>query len=424
MVCRTCTPTRLLSSNVETLVISLDYDKPYRRCQPGTFPKHFDPRRIIVLFEQRRIPHGYEDIGQDSKDSSRVVYIAEDCKQPRSNIYYRMAKFILLARDKTRLYIEGVDQLALHAKGLEKHDMSLANLQPKYPHHVPNTRPRKAKKCTTEPHGLVLPKGGVWVHDRGYEDRLPDCWHDRDGDIHGVYDEMELSDGEGEEEEEDQKKKREDIAAYRNACYGQNGKVVSATLPLDIKEELLPLATSLVERRVSVIESLVHRWIECLLDARIPIIDWDEEKKKGKWRGREDFERHIFESRAKSRQKEVKNWYKTHSCDKNCKYGCSFPGIPISDDDLDDGFVIVKAEREAEPDPEEPYWRRERKERKPPKYIVTAKRWKDGQKYQMTRKEIEIKRKEAHGKVRFITTYEYHQMEGNNDEMDEPHKYL
>jgi hypothetical protein len=86
--------------------------------------------------------------------------------------------------------------------------------------------------------------------------------------------------------------------------------------------------------------------------------------------------------------------------------------------------VIVKAEREAGPDPEEAYWRRERKEKNPPKYIVTAKRWKDGQKYQMTRKEIEIKRKEAHGKVRFITTYEYHKMEGNNDEMGDPSKYL
>jgi hypothetical protein len=42
----------------------------------------------------------------------------------------------------------------------------------------------------------------------------------------------------------------------------------------------------------------------------------------------------------------------------------------------------------------------------------------------MTRKEIEIKRKEAHGKTRFITTYEYHKMEGNNDEMDDPSKYL
>jgi hypothetical protein len=25
---------------------------------------------------------------------------------------------------------------------------------------------------------------------------------------------------------------------------------------------------------------------------------------------------------------------------------------------------------------------------------------------------------------RFITTYEYHKMEGNNDEMDDPSKYL
>jgi hypothetical protein len=421
LICSSCTPAGLLSPNVDTLVIALDHEKPYLSCQPDTFPDHFNPRRIAILFEHMRAPRGHERLGKASNESE-VALAPGDCNNPRSSLFYRLARFVLLMSNDASVFIVAADHLALNMQGLEEYDRSLANFRPKYPHHVPNTRPRKAREGTNEPNGLILPKGCRWEYDRGHE--RPDRWRDAEGKEHGVYKEMELSDGEGEEEEQSAKKEREDLASYRNACYGQNGKVQAASMPRDIKEELLPLATCLIEKRVAVIEMLVHRWIDAILDCRIPVKDWDEEKKKGKWRGREDFERHIFESRAKSRQKEVKNWYKTHSCDQNCEYGCSFPGIPISDDDFDDEFVIVKAEREAETDPEEAYWRRERKEKKPAKYIVTAKRWKDGQKYQMTRKEIETKRKEAHGKVRFITTFEYHKMEGNNDEMDDPSKYL
>ena len=320
------------------------------------------------------------------------------------------------------IFIVGADQLALNMLDLAEYDESLADFRPKYPHHVPNTRPRKAPKGSKEPNGLILPKGCRWKYDRGHE--RPDRWQDADGKEHGVYPEMELSDGEGEEEEESAKKAREDLASYRNACYGRNGKVQSATLPVEINKELLPLATALVEKRVSVIETLIRRWIDYILDARIPVKDWDEERKKGKWRTREDFERHIFESRAKSRRDEMRNWYKSHLCDRYCGRACTFPGIPLGDDDVDDGFVTVQVEREAEPDRDEPYWRLGPKEKKPTIYNVTAKRWKDGQKYQMTRKEIEIKGKQAHAKLRFISTYEYHKMEGNNDEMDEPHKYL
>jgi hypothetical protein len=41
-----------------------------------------------------------------------------------------------------------------------------------------------------------------------------------------------------------------------------------------------------------------------------------------------------------------------------------------------------------------------------------------------TREEIEYKRKMRHENIRFMTTHHYHLIEGNNDEMDDPAKYV
>ena len=41
-----------------------------------------------------------------------------------------------------------------------------------------------------------------------------------------------------------------------------------------------------------------------------------------------------------------------------------------------------------------------------------------------TREEIEYKRMSRHKNISFITTHQYHQAEGNNDEMDDPNRYL
>jgi hypothetical protein len=211
LICGLCTPTRLLSSNVETLVFVLDHEKAFRLCQPGPFPELFNPRRIAILFNQMRAPRGHERFGKATKNSE-IALAPEDCGNPRSSLFFRIAKFVLLAGNDVSIFIVGADQLALNTQGLEKHDKSLANFRPKYPHHVPNTRPRKAREGTNEPNGLILPKGCRWEYDRGHE--RPDRWRDAEGTEHGVYRGMELSDGEGEEEEQSAKKEREDLASY------------------------------------------------------------------------------------------------------------------------------------------------------------------------------------------------------------------
>ena len=56
--------------------------------------------------------------------------------------------------------------------------------------------------------------------------------------------------------------------------------------------------------------------------------------------------------------------------------------------------------------------------------IVRAKRRRRGQELAKTREEIEVIRKIKHGRIQFISTHEYHKMEENDDEMDDPYKYL
>jgi hypothetical protein len=41
-----------------------------------------------------------------------------------------------------------------------------------------------------------------------------------------------------------------------------------------------------------------------------------------------------------------------------------------------------------------------------------------------TREEIEFKRMMRHKNISFMTTHQYHLAEGNNDEMDDPNRYL
>lgn len=429
MMCRDCTPDRLLPLNVETLVISLDYEPHYLRCRTSKFPPHFNPQRLVILFQQERVPNGYERLGQDPEEcrysEGTFAYAPEDQKNPLINLFYRIARMILMTGHETRVYIVGADQLALHTRGLERLDKSLENHQPKYPHYLPGSRPRKAPEGSSHPLGIILPKGASWEYDEGCE--LPIGYCDADGAQHDAYEGMDLSDGEGDDEDDQEKKERKDLASLRNACYSQDGKVISATKPQKIPEELLPRAKALIDKRVSAIEALVHRWIDHILDRRIPAEDWHEQETKDKWPDRDAFERDSFDRRAKSRQQEQQKWFDSHTCDPDeCTYRCNYPGVPDSDVEDELGRLIDETQHEVDFElPSESVVEQPgRQLQKVGKRVVKAKQWREGQEHQPTKQEVVYRRRKAHERISFISTFEYHRIEGNNDEMDNPDSYV
>ena len=158
----------------------------------------------------------------------------------------------------------------------------------------------------------------------------------------------------------------------------------------------------------------------------MPLEHWEDEKDlkdetgSRKWDNRDQFERHLHNLKAQINQEANQKWHDNHNCWMGCEDGHA-PEVQESEDEDEDGNVI----REKEWDIRTCYGRGRVKlmwDGTP--RIVEAKRWRRGQKFANTREEIEVIRRIKHGRIQFISTHEYHQMEGNNDEMDDPSKYL
>jgi hypothetical protein len=209
-------------------------------------------------------------------------------------------------------------------------------------------------------------------------------------------------------------------------CYSQDGQIVSPINPQRVPPTLLPVAESMIQERVGAIETLVHKWLDFILDSWMPLEHWEDEidsvDESGlrKWGNRDQFERHLHHLKAKKDQEKNQEWHNDHMCWAGCRDDYT-PEVPESEDEDEDGNLIIESRGTVWTEYRRPW---EARLGDGSKRIVEPKKWRRGQKFAKTREEIEPIRKIKHDRIQFISTYEYHKMEGNNDEMDDPSKYL
>lgn len=177
-----------------------------------------------------------------------------------------------------------------------------------------------------------------------------------------------------------------------HACYSQSGRIVSARItPGLIPHNQVDNAASIIRRRVAIIESVLHAWVDHLLDRTVPGYSWEAEKED--WEDRRDFERYYrclkAEKKAKEESDERRKWH---------------------DEEI--------AARTRTPS-EESNWSEEEARR-----YEDPDTWVEEIGFAPTNVEVEARRKLKHRKIRFIPLHEYHRLEGNKDEMDDPSSYL
>jgi hypothetical protein len=359
LICRACTSPQILSPYAETVVLRLQHHPYFLPHKSRNLPKHFNPKRLVLLFPQERLVKSVDhelQWGVGREDSTLALGPGEG-GNPLENMFYRIAQMCLLVNNDCKIYVVAADQAALHLKGLERFETPLEDCRPKAP------EPQKP------------------IHH--YSDGLP-------------------------------------------LCYSQDGQIVSSINPRRVPPTLLPVAESMIQKRVGAIETLVHKWLDFILDSRMPLEHWEDEKDSvdesglRKWDNRDQFERHLHHLKAKKEQEKNQKWHNKHRCWAGCRDDYT-PEVPDSEDEDEDGNLIVENGRNVWADYGRPWEERLGDESK---RIVEAKKWRRGQKLAKTREEIEAIRKIKHGRIQFISTYEYHKMEGNNDEMDDPSKYL
>jgi hypothetical protein len=253
--------------------------------------------------------------------------------------------------------------------------------------------------------------------------------------------------------EEKEWKTTDDVPdSYPYSCYSQSGRLVSASHPRgEIIDYHMTKATLTVEKRLAIMQKVLHQWIDYILDSRLPIAHWEDEKDN--WKDRDTFERHLWELKAEKSKRDQEAWHENHQCGYYCRWWK--PEIPTSDDgkdeegDKDDDSVYglgsgddekhdvdadgsqdnelnsSRSEQERIRDEEEQEERnREEEEQEGFKRKVELQKWVEGLPHAKTREEIETKRAKKHRSISFISVHEYHTLEGNKDEMDDPARYL
>jgi hypothetical protein len=439
MLCDSCTSLRLLTPFVETVVLRFRYKLKQFYCTVMRLPDVFKPARLVLMFppetsrpllnarevvtngEHLKVVGPTEGLGKGRKERKDDV---------QSNTFYRLAKACLAMSTGCKMYVVGADHGALHMRGFENHDAELEAFEPLFP------RPRG-------PNDRYV-----------YEYERPKAYHPIEEKMPGIDDPLPSS--------------------YPYACYDQSGKLVSASHPRGaIPDVHLASARAVVDKRLAIMEKLLHEWIEYILDSRLPLAHWEDEKDK--WETRGAFERHLFNLEAEKLRQTQEEWHAGHVCSYSCRFWD--PDLPDSDeedhrvedldsgsegdtksetnedseeedkeDDDDDDDDNDEEDDDEEDDDEEdddeegdPKGRDdgagedarsdisdgEKEERKEGfKRVPVLREWEEGLPSAKTREEIEAKRVMVHKNIRFITLHEYHLMEGNNDEMDDPARYL
>lgn len=264
LICQQCTSPYLLSEYVETLVLRLQYETPYTSCPTRDLPRHFNPKRLVLLFKQEPSRKEYGRRDSDTDGCHMVAYGPGEGKDESTDTFYRMAKVALAVGNDCKVYIVGADHAALHLRGMERHDRSLAGFDPLYPH------AQKKREEIPLYRRITLPPGARWEID----DEEPEIsrWRSEDGELHHIDEAMDYYDGCESEDIEEREREASGIPAPRSqyVCYDQKGRIISATKPHRIAREHIPWARALINKRVAVMETLLNRWIDNILDSRLP----------------------------------------------------------------------------------------------------------------------------------------------------------
>ena len=421
MLCKSCTSLRLLTPFVETVVLRFRYDLTQFYCSIMKLPDVFKPSQLVLMFPpetSRPLLNAREVVLNE--EHLKVVGPTEVLGKTRrerldnmkSNTFYRLAKACLAMPDGCKIYVVGADHGALHMRGFENHDDELEAFEPLFP------------------------------RSRGPNEKYVYDW-----DRPKTYDPT---------EEKMPEKDDPFPSSYPYACYDQSGKLVSATRPRGpIPDVHLASAKAVVDRRVAIMENLLHEWIDYILDSRLPLAHWEDEKDN--WETREAFERHLFDLEAEKLRKTQEEWHAGHDCSYTCRFWV--PDVPESDDgdhkvedmdsDSEAGTESETDENEKEADDDESDSEEgdakdeastvddagddgrsemsdgEKEEgKKGFKRVPVLRKWEEGLPHAKTREEIDTKREMVHKNIRFITLHAYHRAEGNKDGMDDPAKYL
>jgi hypothetical protein len=192
---------------VETLVLRLQHETPYTSCPTQDLPRHFNPKRLVLLFKQEpsRKEYGRRDSGSDR--CHMVAYGPVEGKDDSSNTFYRMAKMALAVGNDCKVCIVAADHAALHLRGMERHDRSLAGFHPLYPH------AQKKREEIPLYRRITLPTGAQWEID----DEEPEIsrWRSEDGELHHIDEAMDYYDSCDSEDIEEREREASGIPAKR-----------------------------------------------------------------------------------------------------------------------------------------------------------------------------------------------------------------
>jgi hypothetical protein len=414
LLCEDWTSPRLLTPNVETLVLRLRYDMGQDCCRTmDMLPIGCKPKRVVIMFPIERFresifPDDLDDenhrywmrarplppMALSPADLEKAKGREERTSERSDNWFQRIARVCLLVPDSCEILIVGADQPAIYIRNLSAYDPSLP-IDPEQPQ--PRSRPQALSSLRRHLERFPIP---VEPYVSDYE-QLWLSTSDIPYDTFGLVSLMDGSSTAGLDVDQQDESKVSTLDPFVHgpecnlyAVYGQSGRVVSARIkPGLIDNEQLPAATSLIQRRVAVIKSLIHTWIDEVFD-RLPQFPWETEHLE--WHDRRDFDRYYMY--LKAIEKDEAEMDRTRALYKRLEEKARVSLYEIFN--IHDMDPIIPA----------------------PLEVLDA--WKEGLRFAPTKAELEARRVGKHRKVRFMTLHEYHRLEGNNDELDDPSMYL
>jgi hypothetical protein len=428
MLCKDCTSFRLLSPKVETLVLKIRYSLERFYCNTMKLPSDFNPSKLVILFPCETLEPRLDTQDKTTREHHLWALGPGDIKPDpekgrygntkkydmMSNTFYRLAKLCLAVGNKCKIYIVGADHGALHMRGFELQDPSLDAFEPLFP------RPEGPEDRYNFEQSLRNPNNTD---------------SDKQAEV-------------GVDEDED---KWTDNHTFPYACFDQNGCLVSAIRPRGpIPSIHLPAARHMVDTRVEIMKRILHRWIDYILNSRLPAAHFEDEKDK--FQDRDAFETYLAELNDQNSLQDQQIWHQNHKCGYHCRsYSPDIPESDQGENTIEDQDAWENKQEDDDErdwsawrnDPDEMSdWERLDKEMSKEEAVEGFKRkveMKDIKRkdeledvegeakarvWAKTREEIEYKRMMRHKNISFITTHQYHLVEGNNDEMDDPNRYL
>jgi len=427
MLCNDCTSLRILSPNVETLVLRMRYKLESTQCIKLNLPRDLNPSHLVFFFPPE-VPENlliaYSDSAYRGSSLSHLWVLGPGDLAFRgpagytewndrklnmlSNTFYCMAKLCLAVGNDCKISIVGADHGALHMRGFEVYDPELEAFEPLHPRPWGPEDESQYTGCDSTDSDRANPDADERFNKDGFESNVR-------------------------------------LMSTPYACYDQCGRILSAHRPFGpIPSTHVASARDLVRRRIAIMERILHRWIDFILDSRLPIAHWEHEKDN--FADREAFEQHLMKLKDEKLERDREIWHQSHECGDHCRtYRPEIPESEHGDTTLEDQdrsedeseawaetrlrryeYIAEEEEKDDNDDDEDDDEEKEDDTLGFEKLVICedSSTLPDKGAVAKAREEIEYKRMKKHRNISFITTHQYHLVEGNNDEMDDPGRYL